>query len=335
MKLQNATNKIINNDYNLNANIREKSNKQNLQNDVYINKDYFESSTINNGCYGEEVAKIQSILKDKGYYDLQIDGYFGNDTKKAVSKFQLENNINNTGEVDLQTKRAIIEEPVLLKRSKRSLKSNGNLIRRGDRGSNVEGLQKKLISLGYNCGKYGADGVFGEGTYNAVKAFQRAKGLNTDGIVGPDTMRAINNSKGSNIPDITQKLNNLMIRYEYMYMDIKNASGLERLGHFYNLVKNGSAIDLKNQGWNSKKYIYNGEVIDNDAPGNIAYGYLGKAFGFSDELLLRAAGYAQQKAGTSKPEWGKPWGSPPYGDDPRDQARIKQGIKVYNGLHKR
>jgi len=42
-----------------------------------------------------------------------------------------------------------------------------------------------------------------------------------------------------------------------------------------------------------------------------------------------AAGNAQKRAGTSRPEWGEPLGEEPYGDDPKDQLRIKQGIAIY------
>lgn len=52
-------------------------------------------------------------------------------------------------------------------------------------------------------------------------------------------------------------------------------------------------------------------------------------FGYSDELLLRAAGFAQVQAGTSEPDWGTPDGNPPYGDDPEDQENIKLGINYY------
>lgn len=48
-------------------------------------------------------------------------------------------------------------------------------------------VQARLIELGYSCGSYGADSIFGIATYNAVKAFQRANGLAVDGIVGPLT----------------------------------------------------------------------------------------------------------------------------------------------------
>jgi hypothetical protein len=38
--------------------------------------------------------------------------------------------------------------------------------------------------------------------------------------------------------------------------------------------------------------------------GNFNYGATGAAFGFSQDTLLRMAGWAQVQAGTSKPEWG-------------------------------
>ena len=52
----------------------------------------------------------------------------------------------------------------------------------GDSNDAVKTLQTKLNALGYNCGE--ADGIFGQNTLNAVMAFQTAKGLIADGIVG-------------------------------------------------------------------------------------------------------------------------------------------------------
>ena len=69
--------------------------------------------------------------------------------------------------------------------------SGSTLLRRGSRGYSVERLQKLLIGAGYSVGSYGADGVFGEGTYNAVIKFQRDHGLSQDGIVGPATWNAL------------------------------------------------------------------------------------------------------------------------------------------------
>ena len=54
----------------------------------------------------------------------------------------------------------------------------------------------------------------------------------------------------------------------------------------------------------------------------------------ADQILLRAAGYAQKKAGTSDFQFGPPFGRAPYGDDPSDQALIKQGIEYSKNCRK-
>ena len=59
------------------------------------------------------------------------------------------------------------------------------MVKAGARGNITKWIQNKLNSLGYNCGA--ADGIFGQNTKNAMIAFQRAKGLGADGIVGPKT----------------------------------------------------------------------------------------------------------------------------------------------------
>ncbi len=51
-------------------------------------------------------------------------------------------------------------------------------------GPEVTRLQEVLISLGYDIGTKGPDGVFGPGTTEAVKSFQRRYGLISDGCVG-------------------------------------------------------------------------------------------------------------------------------------------------------
>lgn len=59
----------------------------------------------------------------------------------------------------------------------------------GSSGIAVKNLQLILNSRGYNCGT--ADGVFGAKTKSAVIAFQKAKGLGADGIVGTKTWTAL------------------------------------------------------------------------------------------------------------------------------------------------
>ncbi|SHI89123.1 N-acetylmuramoyl-L-alanine amidase [Clostridium amylolyticum] len=63
-------------------------------------------------------------------------------------------------------------------------------VRQGARGNITKWIQERLIYLGYNVA-YGADGIFGEGTRQAVMEFQRNNGLVTDGIVGKNTWRKL------------------------------------------------------------------------------------------------------------------------------------------------
>lgn len=63
------------------------------------------------------------------------------------------------------------------------------VLKRGSRNDLVRTLQEFLNSKGYGCGK--ADGIFGEKTDKAVRAFQKANGLVADGIVGPKTWALI------------------------------------------------------------------------------------------------------------------------------------------------
>ena len=64
-------------------------------------------------------------------------------------------------------------------------------IKLGSKGADVKKAQQLLIAKGYSCGTAGADGDFGAGTYNAVKKFQAANGLEADGIVGDNTWAAL------------------------------------------------------------------------------------------------------------------------------------------------
>ena len=61
------------------------------------------------------------------------------------------------------------------------------VLRRGSRGSAVTELQLRLLSLGYDLGPCGADGIYGRKTRAAVRAFQRDCGIQADGIAGPMT----------------------------------------------------------------------------------------------------------------------------------------------------
>ncbi len=66
------------------------------------------------------------------------------------------------------------------------------LLKLGSRGPAVTSLQQDLTALGYNT--YGIDGIFGTNTQKAVVAFQKAKGISSDALVGTQTKTALNNA---------------------------------------------------------------------------------------------------------------------------------------------
>ena len=77
-----------------------------------------------------------------------------------------------------------------------------SLIRQASRGNYVCIAQDDLNTLGYRTG--GLDGVFGTQTYNAVRNYQRSRGLAVDGIIGCNTWRSLQeNVVGTGITSTT------------------------------------------------------------------------------------------------------------------------------------
>jgi len=64
-------------------------------------------------------------------------------------------------------------------------------VRSGTRGAAVEDIQRRLLSLGYDLGPTGVDGVFLGLTAEAVRSFQQKQRLSEDGIVGDETWSAL------------------------------------------------------------------------------------------------------------------------------------------------
>lgn len=65
------------------------------------------------------------------------------------------------------------------------------LLKHGAKGEDVRALQILLMGRGYSVGNSGADGIFGNDTHSAVSKYQRAKGLQIDGIAGEETMSSL------------------------------------------------------------------------------------------------------------------------------------------------
>lgn len=64
------------------------------------------------------------------------------------------------------------------------------LYHHGDQGEPVRDIQDRLCALGHDISD-DSTGVFGDGTLEAVRAFQSARGLPSDGYVGPVTWNSL------------------------------------------------------------------------------------------------------------------------------------------------
>jgi len=122
-------------------------------------------NTYKQGNTATEVYAIQYLLRHHGYTNLVADGIFGAETQAKVKNFQNKKGVEEEdGFVGPETWEALVVD-----------------LSQGSNGEAVRAVQFVLAK------KYGytleVDGIFGPLTAQAVKDFQRKKGLTDDGVV--------------------------------------------------------------------------------------------------------------------------------------------------------
>lgn len=146
----------------------------------------------------DAIKTLQTKLNSLGYNCGAVDGIFGSQTYNAVVAFQKANGLTVDGIVGSQTwgklgvagVSYVTTAPSAATSSvTATISSNMPLVKLGSRGDAVKALQTKLNALGYDCGA--VDGIFGQKTLAAVKAYQTARGLGVDGVVGNQTWGAL------------------------------------------------------------------------------------------------------------------------------------------------
>ena len=161
---------------------------------------------LRRGSRGTGVQQLQFFLNNLAAYNpaipsQKVDGIFGTGTERAVRAFQTAYRLPEDGVVGEETWDALIGayrgarsvpvpvEPVVTR------PYPGYLVRRGQTGENVTYLQNalnRIRTVFAQIPALKADGIFGGGTEEAVRTFQRLFGLPADGIAGPATWRRIN-----------------------------------------------------------------------------------------------------------------------------------------------
>ncbi len=148
-------------------------------------------STIKKGSKGNLVRIAQEKLIVKSYKlpKFGVDGDFGNETEAVVKQFQRHNGLDDDGIIGPKTWTKLNDPNTKCPQNIYP----GYIIEKNQISEDVRKVQVRLIELGYSCGKKGADGIFGNNTYNAVVAFQNKNGLAPDGQVGPLTWNKLFN----------------------------------------------------------------------------------------------------------------------------------------------
>lgn len=167
-------------------------------------------TTLKLGDEGDAVRTLQSRLKAKGYLSGTVDGSFGAATQEAVKAFQRANGLTADGKAGYSTLQKLFSDSVTTAAQAKATATpkakatatvqpntyvrvtaapDGSYVtlEKGTMGALVTRLQKALRSAGYFKGT--CDGYYGDDTVEAVRRYQRDKGLNPDGKAGPATQR--------------------------------------------------------------------------------------------------------------------------------------------------
>ncbi|MGI6726482.1 MAG: peptidoglycan-binding protein [Christensenellales bacterium] len=166
------------------------------------------------GSYGRDVEKLQRALQIKGYLSGALDGRYGDQTAGAVEKFQKAAGLKVTGRADSATIRKLFNQEKEEVSAKNDPGMKGissirditvpNTTRPGNSGRHVKALQQALKLKGYY--RETIDSSYGKTTTEAVKRFQRSRGLKQDGIAGYSTIKALFGKDAANYTIPTEQL---------------------------------------------------------------------------------------------------------------------------------
>ena len=143
-----------------------------------------------------KIEEVQVILKSEGYEPGNTDGRMGKETRDAIKAFQESIGLKSTGYIDKSTLTQLED----LSRTKEILESKKDYVSKAkepkQKGSQkaefrptVKEIQTALKNAGFNPGSF--DGKIGPRTRQAIKDFQKSKGLVPDGAVGPKTWASL------------------------------------------------------------------------------------------------------------------------------------------------
>ena len=153
------------------------------------------NSRVWSNQYDSQILELQKILNGKGKgFNLVEDGIMGENTYKAICNYTFDN---------------------------------------GDKGDLCQWIQKRLNSMGFNCGT--PDGIIGTNTVNAIHAWQRANGLGEGTMYGSDFYYFCKSPVSGSQAQQTQSNSRWDYQYDSQILELQKI--LNRKG--FNLVEDG------------------------------------------------------------------------------------------------
>ncbi|HSK68593.1 MAG TPA: peptidoglycan-binding protein [Candidatus Limnocylindria bacterium] len=155
---------------------------------------------LSSGMQGQQVSRLQTRLGELGYFSGRITGNYLNVTASAVSAFQRDNGLPETGKADVRTLVRLYSDDIFMPTPGPAATPRPvptpppdaafrGTVGYGDKDDRVRMAQERLAALGFFDRK--VTGGFYEHTATAVKAFQGLNGLTRDGVIGETTWNAL------------------------------------------------------------------------------------------------------------------------------------------------
>ena len=148
-----------------------------------------------------KIEDVQNILQSEGYEPGNTDGRMGKETRDAIKAFQESMGLKSTGYIDKTTLTQLEDSrraKEILESKKDYSKKDSAVKAKEPRQKDVQktefrpttkDIQTALKKAGFDPGL--PDGKMGPRTRQAIKDYQKSKGLVPDGVVGPKTWASL------------------------------------------------------------------------------------------------------------------------------------------------
>lgn len=158
-----------------------------------------------------EISDIQYMLVVLGYFDYDITGFYCENTAEAVAQYQLDCDMDATGEIDEDTLNSIYNayygnnDTDSVESEDEYVYTDEDALGIGMKGKKVEDLQRSLVVWGYlSYSEISEFGLFDEATENAVINAQQSLDLNADGIVTQEFVSALSAGNDSSSDTVSR-----------------------------------------------------------------------------------------------------------------------------------